>query len=38
MKRICQDMGMSKEEYYCLYTFRHTWATIAQKRLWSKYV
>ncbi len=30
IRRICQDMGMSKEEYYCFYTFRHTWATIAQ--------
>lgn len=23
-------MGMKKENYYCYYTFRHTWATIAQ--------
>ena len=23
-------MGMKKEDYYCYYTFRHTWATIAQ--------
>lgn len=23
-------MGMKKEKYYCFYTFRHTWATIAQ--------
>ena len=30
IRRICQDMGMSKEEYYCFYTFRHTWATVAQ--------
>lgn len=30
IRKICQDMGMKKEEYYCYYTFRHTWATIAQ--------
>lgn len=30
IRTICKDMGMSKEEYYCFYTFRHTWATIAQ--------
>ena len=23
-------MGMSKEDCYCFYNFRHTWATIAQ--------
>ncbi len=23
-------MGMAKEDYYCVYTFRHTWGTIAQ--------
>ena len=23
-------MGMKKEQFYCGYTFRHTWATIAQ--------
>lgn len=23
-------MGLAKEEYYCVYTFRHTWGTIAQ--------
>lgn len=30
IKKICKDMGMQKEDYYCVYTFRHTWATIAQ--------
>ena len=30
IRKICQDMGMAKEDHYCYYTFRHTWATIAQ--------
>ncbi len=30
IRKICIDMGMRKEDYYCYYTFRHTWATIAQ--------
>ena len=30
IKKICKDMGMEKENYYCVYTFRHTWGTIAQ--------
>ena len=30
IKKICKDMGMVKEDYYCVYTFRHTWGTIAQ--------
>lgn len=31
IKQICQrSLGMSKEESYCVYTFRHTWGTIAQ--------
>lgn len=30
IKKICKDMGMPKEDYYCVYTFRHTWGTIAQ--------
>lgn len=30
IRKICADMGMAKEDYYCVYTFRHTWATIAQ--------
>ena len=23
-------MGMSKDKFYCVYTFRHTWVTVAQ--------
>ena len=30
ISNICKDMGIPKEEYYCTYTFRHTWGTIAQ--------
>ena len=30
IKKICKYMGMVKEDYYCVYTFRHTWGTIAQ--------
>ena len=30
IKKICADMGMKKEDYYCAYVFRHTWGTIAQ--------
>ena len=31
IRKICIDMGMTKkEDFYCFYTFRHTWATIAQ--------
>ena len=30
IRRICTDMGMKKEDFYHFYTFRHTWATIAQ--------
>ncbi len=30
IRAICRDMGMKKEDFYCYYTFRHTWATIAQ--------
>lgn len=30
IRKICKDMGMRKEDYYCVYTFRHTWGTIAQ--------
>ena len=29
IRTICADMGMKKEDYYCYYTFRHTWATVA---------
>lgn len=27
---LCDSMGMTKDEGYSAYTFRHTWATIAQ--------
>ena len=27
---VCKSMGIPKEQYYCIYTFRHTWGTIAQ--------
>ena len=30
IKRICKSMGMPKEDWYCVYTFRHTWGTVAQ--------
>lgn len=30
IRKICEDMGMDKEDYYCVYTFRHTWGTVAQ--------
>lgn len=30
IRKICKAMGMEKEDFYCYYTFRHTWATIAQ--------
>lgn len=30
IKKICKDMGMKPDNYYCVYTFRHTWGTIAQ--------
>lgn len=30
IKQICKSMGMKKEDYYCVYTFRHTWGTVAQ--------
>ena len=30
IKQICKAMGMSKEEWYSAYTFRHTWGTVAQ--------
>ena len=30
IKKICEDMGMNKEDSYCVYTFRHTWGTVAQ--------
>ena len=30
IKKICESMGMPKDSWYCVYTFRHTWGTIAQ--------
>ncbi len=30
IRKICIDMNMNPKDYYCFYTFRHTWATIAQ--------
>lgn len=27
---LCESMGMAKEDGYSAYTFRHTWATLAQ--------
>ena len=28
--KVCESMGIPKEAHYCLYTFRHTWGTVAQ--------
>ncbi|MDE5849849.1 MAG: site-specific integrase [Muribaculaceae bacterium] len=30
IKDICKALNLNEEEYYCVYTFRHTWGTIAQ--------
>lgn len=30
IKQICKAMGMPQEEWYSVYTFRHTWGTVAQ--------
>lgn len=30
IRKICANMGIQKENDYCVYTFRHTWGTIAQ--------
>lgn len=30
IKQICRDMGLPKENWYSVYTFRHTWGTVAQ--------
>lgn len=30
IRKICESMGMAKEDWYCVYTFRHTWGTVAQ--------
>lgn len=29
IRQICESMGMNKEDLYCVYTFRHTWGTVA---------
>ncbi len=30
IKKVCKSMGLPKEKWYCVYTFRHTWGTVAQ--------
>ena len=30
IRKICESMGIPREHQYCVYTFRHTWGTIAQ--------
>ena len=30
IRKICQLMGIEKEDDYSVYTFRHTWGTVAQ--------
>lgn len=30
IKLICESLGLPKEKWYSVYTFRHTWATVAQ--------
>jgi hypothetical protein len=30
IKQVCDAMGIAKEKQYCVYTFRHTWGTVAQ--------
>lgn len=30
IKQICENMGIKGDDRYCVYTFRHTWGTIAQ--------
>ena len=30
IKQVCRSLGLPKEKWYCVYTFRHTWATTAQ--------
>ncbi|MEG2599538.1 MAG: phage integrase SAM-like domain-containing protein, partial [Muribaculaceae bacterium] len=30
IKHLCEAMGIKKEERYSVYTFRHTWGTVAQ--------
>lgn len=30
IKQICESMGITGDSRYCVYTFRHTWGTVAQ--------
>lgn len=30
IKKICESIGIKGDDRYCVYTFRHTWGTIAQ--------
>lgn len=30
IRKICESMGIAKDDRYCVYTFRHTWGTVAQ--------
>lgn len=30
IKKICEDIGITGDDRYCVYTFRHTWGTVAQ--------
>lgn len=30
LKELCNAMGIPKERQYCVYTFRHTWGTVAK--------
>lgn len=30
IKQVCRSMGIPQEKWYCVYTFRHTWGTVAQ--------
>lgn len=30
LRKVCESMGMQKEEWFSAYTFRHTWGTVAQ--------
>lgn len=30
IRKICECMGIPKVNHYCVYTFRHTWGTVAQ--------
>ena len=30
IKKICESMDLEKRSWYCVYTFRHTWGTVAQ--------